>query len=171
MPNQHNQQQVKLIQEKVKQAKSVAVVDYSGTSVTEMTQLRADLRDAGGEILVTKNTLIDIALGKGKVSDSLTGMNAIVFSYPDAVSAIKKLFGFHQNQDRLTIKQGYMPEEDKILSVAEVETLSQLPSKHELIATLLRVLKSPASGMINILKANQRHLVLALKGIADQKAT
>lgn len=169
MPNQHNQDQVKILQDKLQKAQSVAVFDYSGTSVSEMTQLRSEVKAGGGEVFVTKNTLIDIALGRGRLADSLNGMNAVVFSYEDAVSAIKKLFQFHKDTDKLEIKQGLMIEDDKVLSVADVKTLSEMPSKDELIAKLLHVLKSPATGMVNVLKGNQRNLVYALKAIADKK--
>lgn len=170
MPNQQKQTLVKDLQEKLQKAKSLAVVDYQGTNVTEMTKLRAEIEEAGGEVYVTKNTLIDIALGKGKVSDSLKGMNAVVFSYQDAVSALKKLFEFHKDTEKLEIKQGYMPEDDKVLSPSEVEALSKMPSKNELIAMLLVRLKSPASGMVNVIKAGPRDLVYALSAIAEQKS-
>ena len=56
-----------------------------------MIRLPAALKNAGGEMFVTKNTLIDIAAGKGRLSESLTGMNALILSYEDAVAAIKAL--------------------------------------------------------------------------------
>ncbi|HEX7017510.1 MAG TPA: 50S ribosomal protein L10 [Patescibacteria group bacterium] len=170
MPNQHNQEQVTILQEKLSKAKSAAVIDYQGTKVADMTKLRADIAEVGGEVFVTKNTLIDIAFGKGKVSESLKGMNAVVFSYNDAVSALKKLFDFHKDTEMLEIKQGYMPEDDKVLSPAEVEALSKMPSKTELVAMLLQRLKSPASGMVNVIKAGPRNLVYALSAIAEKKS-
>lgn len=169
MPNQKNIQQVEIIKEKLSRTKSVAVVDYSGTTVNDQVKLRQDLAEAGGEMFVTKNTLIDIAVGKGKLSESLEGMNALVFSYEDAVSALKKLFDFHKDSDKLTIKQGLM--EDKVLSPAELENLSKLPSKTELIGMLMSRLQGPAYGLVNVLTASQRNLVYALKAVADGKGT
>jgi len=168
MPNQHNQDQVKLIQEKLDQAKSMAIVDYSGSNVNDLTALRSALRDAGGEMFVTKNTLIDIAIGKGKLSESLTGMNAIIFSYEDAVGGLKALFEFHKENEKLEIKQGYM--EDKVLSATEIEALSKLPSKSELIVMLIQRLKSPGQGLVNTLSAKSKDLVYVLKAIADKKS-
>ena len=167
MPNTHNQAQVKIIQDKLNQAKSMVVVDYSGSSVSDLTTLREALRSAGGEMFVTKNTLIDIAVGKGKLTESLNGMNAIIFSYDDAVSGLKALFDFHKDTDKLTIKQGYM--EDKVLSTSEVEALSKLPSKSELIVMLIQRLKSPGQGLVNTLTAKTKDLVYVLKAIADKK--
>ena len=173
MPNKHNLQQVELLKEKLSRAKSIAIIDYSGTSVKEQVKLRNELKAAGGELFVTKNTLINIAVGEGKVRDSLDGMNAVVLSFQDEVGALKKLFAFHKDTERLTIKQGWMPAaeggEDKVLSPDEVEQLSKLPGKNELIVTLISRIQGPAYGLVNVLKASQRGLVYALKALADKK--
>lgn len=168
MPNQHNQDQVKVLQEKLARAKSAVIVDFAQTTVNDQTKLRGSLREVDGEMFVTKNTLIDIAVGKGKVAESLKGMNAIIFSFQDEVAALKKLFEFHKDTEKLNIKQGVMGEQ--ILSAKEVEALSKLPGKQELIATLISRLNGPAYGMVNVLKAGSRNLVYALKAIADKKA-
>lgn len=168
MPNAKNQAQVQMLTEKIGKAQSIAIVDYSGTSSNDQVKLRQDIKSAGGEMLVAKNTLIDIAVGKGKLTESLEGMNAIVFSYADPVAALKKLFAFQKDSEKLTIKQGYM--EDKVLSAAEVEALSKLPGKNELIGMLLRTLQAPGNNLASVLKASQRNLVYALKAIADKKS-
>lgn len=167
MPNQHNQDQVKLLQEKLSRAKSAVIVDFAKTTVNDQTKLRGSLREANGEMFVTKNTLIDIAIGKGKVKESLEGMNAIIFSFQDEVAAIKKLFEFHKDTEKLNIKQGIMGEQ--VLSAKEVEALSKLPGKQELISTLISRLNGPAYGLVNVLKAGSRNLVYALSAIRKQK--
>lgn len=167
MPNQHNQEQVKLIQEKLNQAASMVVIDYSGVNVKGLTDLRAALREAGGEMFVTKNTLIDIAVGKGQLSESLQGMSAAVFSYNDPVAAVKALVKFHEDTDLLEIKQGFM--DGKVLSKDEVQALSKLPGKNELIVMLIQRLKSPGQGLVNVLQASARNLVYVMKAIAEKK--
>jgi len=168
MPSKQNLEQVKILQDKLAQAKSAVVFDYSGTSVKDQVILRAALSKVGGEMYVTKNTLINLAVGEGKLADSLTGMNALVFSNKDAVAALKQLFKFHEDHKQLTIKQGLM--DGKILSPAEIETLSKLPSKQELITTLVIKLKGPSFGLVNVLKAGTKDLVYALRAIRDQKS-
>lgn len=168
MPSQKNQSQVTLLQEKLAKTKSVTIVDYSGTTVNDQVKLRSEISAAGGEMLVAKNTLIDIAIGRGKLRESLDGMNAIVFSYEDAVAAIKKIFEFQKDTEKLTIKQGIL--DDKVLSPAEVEALSKLPGKSELMAMLVNRLQAPASGLVNVLKAGQRDLVYVLKAITEKNA-
>ncbi len=167
MPSKDNIEQIKIIQEKIDRAKSLVIVDYSGSTVNDLTTLRNALREAGGEMFVTKNTLIDIALGKGKLTESLTGMNAVVFSYEDAVAGLKTLFNFHKDTQKLSIKQGFM--EDKVLSMDEVEALSKLPSKNELIVMLIQRLKGPGQGLVNTLTAKSKDLVYVLKAIANKK--
>jgi large subunit ribosomal protein L10 len=168
MPSKHNQEQLDIIKDKVSKAQSVAIVDYQGTTVNQQVKLRSSLKEVNGEFFVTKNTVIDIAIGKGRVSDSLQGMNALVLSYADPVAALKKLFAFHKETDKLTIKQGIY--QDEVLSPAQVEQLSQLPSKEELVVMMIQRIQSPAYGLVGVLKASQRSIVYALKAIADKKA-
>lgn len=167
MPSKQNQDQVKLLTDKMAAAKSVTIVDYSGTSVNDQVKLRQDLAAAGAEMYVTKNTLIDLAAGKGKLTDSLTGMNAVVFSNQDEVTGVKILFEFHKENEKLEIKQALMG--DRVLSPSEVEALSNLPGKQELIATLISRVQGPAYGLVNVLQAGPRNLVYALQAIAEQK--
>lgn len=166
MPNQHNLEQIEILKKKLDQAQSAVIVEYQGTTVNDQVELRAALTAAGGEMFVTKNTLIDIAVGKGKLADSLTGMNAIVFSFEDPVAALKALFKFHTDTEKLVIKQGFM--EDKVLTFEEVEALSKLPGKQELLTTLVVRLQGPAYGLVNVLKAGQRDLVYALRTLQQK---
>jgi large subunit ribosomal protein L10 len=166
MPNQHNLEQVKILQDKFAKAQSAVVVEYQGTTVNDQVELRSALLKAGGEMFVTKNTLIDLAAGKGKLTDSLTGMNAVVFSFEDPVAALKALFKFHADTEKLVIKQGIM--EENVLSIKEVEALSKLPGKQELLTTLVVRLKGPSQGLVNVLKAGSRDLVYALRALQKQ---
>jgi len=170
MPSQYNQQQVELIKEKLGRAKSIAIVDYSGTDAAEQVKLRAMIKEANGEMFVTKNTLINLAVDDEQLQESLTGMNAVVISYEDAVSALKKLFEFKDEEEKLEIKQGILLEDGKIkvLSRDEVEQLSKLPSKDELIVTLIQRIQGPAYGLVNVLNAGPRNLVYALNAIANK---
>jgi len=167
-PSQFNQKRLKELSEKVAKAQSVVVADYTGTTVKQQVQLRSAIKKAGGEMIVAKNTLFDLAIGKGKLSAALHGMNAIVLGYTDPIAPLKALFEFHKKNEKLDIKQGYMDE--KVLSVEEVAALSQLPSKNELIAKLLMILKSPGNGFANVLNAGPRNLVYALNAIKEKKS-
>lgn len=166
MPSKQNTDQVAVLKDKLAKAKSVTIVEYSGTSGADQVELRQALSEVGGELYVTKNTLIKIALGQEGLDESLNGMNALVFSYEDAVSALKKLFAFHEETKKLTIKHGVM--DDAVLSPAQVEALSKLPGKDELIGMLMNRLQAPAYGLANVLSAGPRNLVYALQAIVDK---
>lgn len=168
MPNKYNLEQVELLKKKVAEAKSIAVVDYSGTTVNDQVKLRSALRQVGGEFRVAKNTLVDKVINNPTFMESLHGMNGLVFSFTDEVSALKELFKFRKETDKLTIKQGYM--DGKVLSAAEVETLSKLPGKQELIASLISRINGPAHALVNVLQASQRGLVYALNALAQKKS-
>ena len=165
MPSQKNQQLVEQIKEKLDKSKSVVIVDYAGTTVNQQVKLRTALRSAGGDMLVTKNTLINVAADKPELKASLEGMNALVFSFEDEVAAIKALYEFHHETEKLEIKQGLMA--GKVLSPSEVEKLSKLPCKDQLIATLISRIQGPSYGLVNVLKAGQRNLVYVLKAISN----
>ncbi|MBP7774273.1 50S ribosomal protein L10 [Candidatus Woesebacteria bacterium] len=168
MPNKYNLEQVELLKKKVAEAKSIAVVEYSGTTVNDQVKLRSALRQVGGEFRVVKNTLVDKVINNSTLMDSLHGMNGLVFSFADEVSALKELFKFRKETEKLTIKQGYM--DGKVLSAAEVETLSKLPGKQELIASLISRINGPAYALVNVLQASQRGLVYALNALAQKKS-
>lgn len=168
MPSKQNLEQIAVLQEKVKRAKTLTVIDYSGTNANDQVALRRSIKVAGGELLVTKNTLLDIAVGKGKLSDALEGMNAFVFAYEDEVAPIKALFAFQKETEKLTIKKGVMA--DVVLSAEDLERLSKLPSKSQLVATLISRVQGPAYGLVNVLKAGQRDLVNVLHAIATKSS-
>ena len=169
MPNAKNQEQVAILKDKITTAKSAAIVDYQGVTVNEMTDLRAKLRETNSEFLVTKNTLISLAFDKDSAFDTdLNGMNGLILSYEDEVSALKVAFEFHQDTEKLVIKSGWL--DGAAITADQVEALSKIPGKKELIATLINRLQSPAYGLVNVLNASTRDLVNVLKAIADKPA-
>jgi len=171
MPSKQNKQQIELIKDKLAKAKSVVVVDYSGTDANDQIKLRAMIKSAQGEMFVTKNSLINLAVAEKELEESLVGMNALIISYEDAVAALKKLFEFKDEAEKLEIKQGLMMSDGKIqvLSPSQVEELSKLPGKDELMVMLIQRLQGPAYGLVNVLNAGPRNLVYALQAIANKK--
>lgn len=167
-PAKKKQSAVADLQEKLDKAKSAIIVDYSKLTVKEKTTLLDQVKTAGGQFFVAKNSLMHIALGKkDEFKDSFKGMNGLLLSFEDAIAPLKALMDFHKQSDKLTVKKGFM--DGKVLSEAEVDTLSKLPSKNELIATLISRLQGPSYGLVNVLQANTRNLVYALKAIADKQ--
>jgi large subunit ribosomal protein L10 len=168
MPNKKNQAELQTIQEKKDQAKSVIFAHYAGLGVNQMNDLRQKIKDAGGELVVAKNTLLRIAFGDQTLSEALVGPTVTVFSYEDEIAPLKAVAQFEKDNELPTFTAGYM--DAKSLSREEVVQLAKLPGKLELQAQLVGTLAAPMSGLLNVFQGNTRNLVYALKAIQEQKA-
>ena len=168
MPSSKNTQNLQITKDKIGQAKSVLVVDYAGTPVNDLNELRRNLKANGGEFFVTKNTLISLSFDKKQeVTDALNGMNALILSYDDEVGAVKVAYDFIKDKEKMTVKVGYL--DGKFLTASEAEALSKIPGKKDLLATLARTIKKPGNDLAGVLQAPVRDLVYALQAIADKK--
>lgn len=163
MPSTKNVAQLQAVQEKVKKAKSAVFTNYAGLTVAEQTKLRADVKSAGGEFVVAKNTLLNKIFGKPELTSALQGQTGVVLSYTDEVAGIKSVVEFAKKAEKPEIKLGWMA--DKMLSLEEIKALAKLPGKTELMATLVSRLKGPSYGLVNVLQGNIRNLVYALHAI------
>ena len=151
--------QVEEIAGKLKDAASVVVVDYRGLNVAQVTELRKQLREAGVEFKVYKNTLTRRAAeiaGVEAINEVLTGPNAIAFSTEDVIAPAKIINEFAKKNEALEIKAGII--EGTVSSVEDVKALAELPSREGLLSMLLSVLQAPV-----------RNFALATKAVADQK--
>ncbi|QDQ04012.1 50S ribosomal protein L10 [Bacillus sp. BD59S] len=153
------QQVVTKIADKLRASKSTIVVDYRGLTVSEATELRKQLREAGVEFKVYKNSLTRRAAESAEMAELnefLTGPNAIAFSNEDVVAPAKVLNDFAKDHEALEIKAGVI--EGKLVTLDEVKAIATLPSREGLLSMLLSVLQAPI-----------RNLALATKAVADQK--
>lgn len=168
MPSQKKFDTVKDLKDKTSRAESIVFAKYTGLNVAQFTKLRQDIRAAGGEIVVTRNRLMNIALGAPEgLKDLLQDQLFTLFSYEDAVSAVKSLYQYIKDNGTVEIKGGYL--ENKLLTVAEVDRLSKIPGRTELMGALAQSLQSPLYGLRNVLNAGPQKLVLALQAVAEQK--
>lgn len=150
------------IVEKIKNCQSMVICSYSGLTVEQVTNLRKLCREQEVQYCVLKNRLVLRALqecGINGLENLLEGPNAFVFSTKDVTNAPKVVNDFIEKNklQSLEIKGGMMGTE--ILDVAGVKALASLPSREELLATMVGCLVSPVSS-----------LVAVLDEIAEQKA-
>lgn len=176
MPNTKNKSEVKALEEKLAGSSAVFFADYAGLTVKAQGQLRAKVREAGGDLRVAKNRLLKIAMkNSGYETDALSehmlGPNITLFTGNDPVAPLKALVDFAKASEieKPAIKAGVLGKE--VLSMEKVKQLASLPSKAELIAKLLYTIKAPVSGIVNVLAAPTRNLVYALSAIKDKKAS
>ncbi|ALC83322.1 MULTISPECIES: 50S ribosomal protein L10 [Bacillus] len=144
---------------KLRESKSTVVVDYRGLNVAQVTELRKQLREAGVEFKVYKNTMTRRAVEQAELnglSEVLTGPNAIAFSAEDVIAPAKVINNFAKENDALEIKAGVI--EGQVATVEDVKALAELPSREGLLSMLLSVLQAPV-----------RNFALATKAVAEQK--
>ena len=152
-------QQVSEVAEQFKNATSVVVVDYLGITVEQATNLRTELRNAGVQFAVVKNSILSRAAkeaGLEGMDDIFKGPSAVAFSNDDVVAPYKILADFAKKVEALEIKAGVI--EGKVSSKEEIEALAKLPNREGLLSMLLSVLQAPV-----------RNTALAFKAVADQK--
>ncbi|MBQ3065299.1 MAG: 50S ribosomal protein L10 [Clostridia bacterium] len=140
--------------EKLQNAVSGVIVTYSGITVENDTKMRAELRKAGVEYSVIKNTMTKRAcenVGYGELANVLEGMTAIAISNDDAVAPAKILKSYADKIDSFELKAGFV--EGKILDKAGVLELAEIPSKEILIGKLLGSIQSPLYGLAYALQA------------------
>ncbi len=136
---------------------STVIVDYRGLTVAEVTDLRSQLREAGVEYKVYKNTMVRRAAEKSCIEgldEFLTGPTAIATSSEDAVAAAKVISGFAKDHEALEIKSGVM--EGNVITAEEVKTVGSLPSHDGLVSMLLSVLQAPVRNFAYAVKAYWR---------------
>ena len=140
----------------------VYLLDYKGISVPAVTELRAQVRQLGGEYRVIKNRLMLRAIGGEALevlSDHLSGPTAVVYG-DDPVALAKVLTDFAGQAKVLEFKAGLV--EGKPVAGAEIKEIATLPSREALIAKLLFLLQSPISRFAVLLAAIPRQLLVAL---------
>lgn len=129
------------------ESKSVAVVDYTGLKVAQATQLRRDLKAAGGEMKVEKNTLFKLAVGKDDFNPE--GLSAFIFSRADEVSALKILAEFMKKNAVGSFKAGLLG--DRVLTADEISSLAQTPNLAMSVAKMMYVLSYHTGKLVHTL--------------------
>lgn len=166
------QQIVAELADKLQNSVAGVIVEYKGITVEADTKLRKELRAAGVEYRVVKNTLLSRAAEKAGLmgfDDVLHGTTALAIS-DDHTSAAKILNGYIEKSKSKTfkIKSGYV--EGKVVSGSEVIALAHLPSKEVLVAQVLGGLNAPIAGLAGVCSGLQRGLVVALNAIAEKQS-
>lgn len=152
-------QVVSEIATKFRDSQSTVLVDYRGLDVAEVTELRKQLREAGIEYKVYKNSMSRRAAAEVELSeldDILVGPTAIAFSNDDVVAPAKIINNFAKEHKNLEIKGGVI--EGNIATLDQIKELADLPNYEGLLSMLLSVLQAPV-----------RNFAYAAKAIAEQK--
>ncbi len=148
----------------------VVVAHYEGLSVAEMTDFRLRMKNAGGKVRVAKNKLAKIALEgtpSASIGKLLTGMTVLAYSQ-DPVAAAKTVEAYAKDNKKLVILGGAMGETP--LDEAGVKAVASLPSREELIASIVACIGAPGSTLVSAIGAPAANIAGVLSTIEDRAA-
>lgn len=148
----------------------VVVAHYQGLTVANMQDLRGRVRDAGGAVRVAKNKLAKIALqgtDVAGITDLMTGMTVIAYS-EDPVAAAKAADEFAKENDNFVILGGAMGE--NLLDAAGVKAVAKMPSREELIASIVGCIAAPAANIAGAIGAPASNIASILSTIEEKAA-
>ena len=144
------------LKEDITKARAVFLTNVIGISANDAVSLRSRLRKAQGKIVVTKNTLLKIA-GKGTNAEPLLSnlqeSNAIAFAFGEAPEVAKCLKKAEDDSEVVAIKGGLF--DDRELTSKQIRVLAELPSREEMLGTVLATMMSPVSAFVRVLSAMQ----------------
>jgi large subunit ribosomal protein L10 len=150
-------------------SQAMFLTEYTGLSMKGIDDLRAKVRDVGGEFHIVKNTLGEVAFNSAglKLPEGfLHGSSAIVFAFRDAPETAKVLADFARTNEFVKIKGGYLDRNP--ITAAEVKSLAELPPLPVMRAQLLGVISAPASKLVRTLAEPARQVASVLKSYADK---
>jgi len=170
-PNAAKVATVDEIATKLEAAGTVVVTEYRGLDVPAQAELRAAIKNAGGEFKIYKNTLTKLAAQRTglAIDEHLTGPTALAFSYPpegspaDPVALTKALTEFQKENAALVIKGGVM--DGAAIDADDVDALSKIAPREELLAKFAGLLQAPMSqfaGLLNAMPTKLAQLTAAL---------
>ena len=158
MPNasvlEKKQQQVADLKELLSAAVTGVVVDYSGITVADDTALRKELREAGVNYFVVKNTILARAIADTDLDEMksvLEGTTAIALSNEDYTAAARILCKYAEGHDNFKVKSGFL--DGKVVDVATIDALAKLPTKEVLLATVCNAFQAPIAAFARAVQA------------------
>ena len=160
------------IKELLESSTAVYLTDYHGINVEDISSIRNQFRDEGVRYKVYKNTLVKRALdevGKyDKIADHLVGMTGFAFTSTNPLAPAKIINKYFSDKEKLSLKACYV--EGEYFEGSQLKTLATLPTKNELIASIMGSLDSPVSGIVGAINAVMRDLVSVVEQISQREA-
>ncbi len=147
-------QMVAELSERIKNSCAGVVVDYKGINVEDDTKLRRELREAGVEYTVVKNSILSRAAqdaGLEGINSVLEGTTAIATSADDYVASARILQSYADKNDNFSLKSGYL--DGEVISLEKLMALAKLPSREVLLATVCNVFNAPIAAFARAVQA------------------
>ncbi len=160
------------IKELLESSSAVYLTDYNRINVEDITDLRTQFRKEGVRYKVFKNTLVKRALSENgrytKLADHLTGMTGFAFTTSNPIAPAKIINKYFGDKEKLSLKACYI--EGEYFDSSQLKTLASLPTKKELIASIMGSLDAPVTGIAGAINAVFRDLVNVVDQISKRQA-
>jgi len=170
---QKKEELVALYSEQIQKSSALVFTDYRGAKVSKINGLRDRLRSTGATYIVTKKTLLNLALKQnGRTLDlsSITdGSTAVAFLGDDIGTSVKALKEWIKAEADVVRITGAVLDSD-VLDVARAESLADLPTREQMLAKLLATIIAPASQLVRTINEPGASLARVLKAHADKEA-
>ncbi len=171
MANKRNTASVEELRVLLGDAKTFFLIDYQGLSADQIGKLRTKVRDAGGRMLVAKNTLVSVVLkeqGAADLGTKLTGPTALILVGDDPVAPAKAITDFADDnaKDLPTAKGGLL--EGAIIEADAVSRVAKLPTREQLLSELVGVLQAPLQQAVGVLEAAPQNLVSVITNYSEK---
>ena len=157
------QQDLDKLKTELAKVSTVILTTFQGITVEEDTKLRRAVQAAGGKYQVVKNTLAERA-GTGTPAEgvlkNLKGTHSIAYTQTDPVALAKALTKVAKDVPAFQFKSGVV--EGRVISIAEIKQLAEMPSKEELISKIMFLLNAPAQRIASALNALPRNLAVTV---------
>ncbi len=170
---QKKEELVALYKEHVARSSALVFTDYRGANVGKINNLRDRMRSADTAYLVTKKTLLKLALEQSgrsvDLSDVMDGSTAVAFVGDDIGTGVKALKDWIKAENDTVRITGALLDND-VLSVAQAESLADLPTREQMLAKLLATIIAPASQLVRTINEPGASLARVIKAHADKEA-
>ncbi len=158
------------ITEKISRSKGLVLTDFTKMTVAEVNELRKELKSAGVDYKVVKNTLLKIAMknvgGYDALFKYLEGPTAVAFGYDDPIVPAKLIKKVRSKFEKPSVKAIFI--EGQVYDGSKIDEIANLPSKSDIIAGIIGSIAAPASGVVLVLNSVLAELVLVIDAIAKK---
>ena len=171
MPTEAKIQRVADLKDRLERSTIAVAADYTGISVNEMTDLHRRMRAAGVDFTVVKNTLTFLAseaAGRPQVKEIVQGPTVMAFGYDDPLDVARALVDYIRATRSTLAIRGAVLGDGQVLPSGDVTRMASLPSKAQLVATLMGQLQSPLQRLLGVLNSPLRNLDALLQARIQQ---
>ena len=168
------EEKTKLVEElrgDIQNSSGFLLTDYRGLTVSELSEFRRKLDEAGANYRVVKNRLFQLAAEgfvDSELAQLLEGPTAVAFVRDDPIAPARAIAEFMRGHKTVSIKGGFV--EGHLYDADKIRALSTVPPHEVLVSQLVGAVQSPIAGLVGTLQGLMSELVYTIQAVADKEA-